>query len=268
MKRSISEKKVRGGGRFKVTLLTLLCACSFFACFSDDNSAIGWAEDTIAVDATATFRISAGESTLKYNTDWCTVTNVPDATVELMAVANPDSANAVTTTVTFAEDADPAVGSVEYEGEGFMRFILSAKLNGDVIGNSLVSDVSFGSSSAYSEGSAFDGRTNSLQSVIDAKATASLRYDLLWGNVASNAEISLVCVRRKKNGDILDVTTNGLYDVDEFHADNVDFSTARLQWGDYRLLLQEYAADGTLLLEMFSPEFSIPHIYGTCFIIR
>ena len=270
VKKAIIDNIVRGGGKLKVTssVSALFCCSAFFAAFAEAQDAIGWAEDTIAVDATAPFRMAAGELVFKYNTDWCTVTNVADATAELLAVTGPDTANAVTTAVTFAENADPASGIVQYEGEGYMRFILNAKLNGEVIGDSLVSDVSFGSPSAFSAAAAFDGRTNALQEVINAKATTSLRYDLLWGNVASNAEISLVCVRRKKNGDILDVNTNGLYDVDTFHADDVDFSTARLQWGDYRLLLQEYAADGTLLMEMFSPEFSIPHIYGTCFIIR
>ena len=258
----------RGRGKFEIYLSFM--ACCFFVChaYAVDESATGWAEDTITVDANRSFRVVSGETSLRYNTDWCTGTNVAGAAVVLKAVSDPESANAVTTTLSLAEGADLSHGALDYEGSGYTRFILSAELDGQTVGNLLVSDVSFGSASSFTVAMPFDGRTNSLQEVMDARATASLRYDLLWGNVASNAEISLVCVRRKKNGDILDVTTNGLYDVDAFHADNVDFSTARLQWGDYRLLLQEYAADGTLLLEMFSPEFSIPHIYGTCFIIR
>ena len=263
-----SVEMFRGGGKFEICLSFVACCISFCHAYAVDESATGWAEDTITVDANRSFRIVSGETSLRYNTDWCTGTNVAGATAVLKCVADPESANAVTATVSLTEGGDLAKGVVEYAGAGYKRFILSAELEGEPIGNPLVSDISFGSVSPLSASMAFDGRTNSLQCVIDAKATASLRYDLLWGNVASNAEISLVCVRRKKNGDILDVKTNGLYDVDTFHADNVDFSTARLQWGDYRLLLQEYAADGTLLLEMFSPEFSIPHIYGTCFIIR
>lgn len=253
----------------------LACLSAVVFCFSvchayavDERDATGWAKDTIAVDAAQSFRVVSGETSLGYSTTWCTGTNVVGATVVLKAVSDPESANAVTTTVALAEGADPASGSVGYEGSGYTRFILSAELDGETIGEPLVSDISFGTLSPHSAAMAFDGRTNSLQEVIDAKATASLRYDLLWGNVASNAEISLVCVRRKKNGDILDVTTNGLYDVDAFHADSVDFPTARLQWGEYRLLLQEYAGDGSLLLEMLSPEFSIPHVFGTCVVIR
>ena len=263
-----SVEMFRGGGKFEICLSFVACCFSFCHVYAVDESATGWAEDTITVDAVRSFRIVSGETSLGYNTDWCTGTNVAGATAVLKCVADPESANAVTATVSLTEGGDLAKGVVEYAGAGYKRFILSAELEGEPIGNPLVSDISFGSVSPLSASMAFDGRTNSLQCVIDAKATASLRYDLLWGNVASNAEISLVCVRRKKNGDIIDVTTNGLYDVDKFHADSVDFPTARLQWGDYRLLLQEYAEDGSLLLEMLSPEFSIEHVFGTCFVIR
>jgi hypothetical protein len=156
---------------------------------------------------------------------------------------------------------------VEYAGAGYTRFILGAELEGEPIGNPLVSDISFGSVSPLSALMAFDGRTNSLQEVMDARATALLRYDLLWGNVASNAEISLVRVRRRRNV-VLETVTNSLYDVDAFHAGDRKFSTSSLQWGDHRLLLREYAADGSLLLEMLSPEFSIPHVFGTYLIVR
>lgn len=258
----INDRIRTGGGGFAIILAV---AGAVFACSRLTAGEVTcWADDTVAVDASAPFKLVSGSIDIKYDTDWCTVTNVAGAVPVIKAVSAPDTENAVTTAVAIADLASP----VAYDGSGYMRFILCAELNGEKVGETLVSDISFGTKSAFSAAAAFDGRTNALQEVINAKATTSLRYDLLWGNVASNAEISLVCVRRKKNGDILDVKTNGLYDVDTFHADNVDFSTTRLQWGDYRLLLQEYAADGTLLLEMFSPEFSIPHIYGTCFIIR
>ena len=263
-----SVEMFRGGGKFEICLSFVACCFSFCHVYAVDESATGWAKDTITVDAVRSFRIVSGETSLGYNTDWCTGTNVAGATAVLKCVADPESANAVTATVSLTEGGDLAKGVVEYAGAGYKRFILSAELEGEPIGNPLVSDISFGSVSPPSASMAFDGRTNSLQYVIDAKATASLRYDLLWGNVASNAEISLICVRRKKNGDLLDVTTNELYDVDTFHADSVDFPTARLQWGDYRLLLQEYAGDGSLLLEMLSPEFSIEHVFGTCITIR
>lgn len=251
----------------KLPFFAMLLAGSLQAT-ADTASATGWADDTIAVDATA-FRIAVGEAALGYNADWCTGgTNVPGATVVLKAVANPDTANAATTTVSFAEGASLAAGTAAYEGDGYVRFILSAMLDGVAVGDSLVSDVSFGSSSTFTDSAPFDGRTNSLQHVIDARASASLRYDLQWANVASNAEISLVCVRRKKNGDILDVKTNSVESVDSPVMGNVDFATRNLSWGEYRLLLQEYASDGSLLLEMLSPEFYIPHIFGTCITIR
>jgi hypothetical protein len=249
--------------------LMFACAGALFAAasVSADDVATCWAEDTIAVDAEPSFRVSAGEITLGYSTDWCTGTNVAGAAVVLKAVSDPESANAVTTTLSLAEGADLSHGALDYEGSGYTRFILSAELDGQPVGNLLVSDVSFGAASSFTAAMPFDGRTNSLQEVMDARATASLRYDLLWGNVASNAEISLVRVRRRRNV-VLETVTNSLYDVDAFHAGDRKFSTSSLQWGDHRLLLREYAADGSLLLEMLSPEFSIPHVFGTYLIVR
>lgn len=268
MQNRIMCKNAMGGGKFKICLFAMMAGCLLYRADAAGESATGWAKDSIAVDASTPFRIVDGEMAFNYNTDWCTVTNVADATAELLAVTGPDTANAVTTAVTFAENADPASGIVQYEGEGYMRFILNAKLNGEVIGDSLVSDVSFGSSSAFSGALAFDGRTNALQEAVNARAPATLRYDLKWADVATEAEISLIRVRRKKNGDIFEVKTNELDSVDSPDMGSVDFSTKSLQWGEYRLLLREYASDGNLLLEFTSPEFSIAHIFGTCVVIR
>ena len=249
--------------------LTFACAGSLLAATSllADDVDTCWAEDTIAVDAAQSWRVAAGETVLGYDTDWCTGTNVAGAKAVLKAVADPESANAVTSTVSLAEGTDLSYGTIGYEGMGSTRFILSAELDGQTVGETLVSDISFGSVSLPTDSMPFDGRTNSLQDVVDNRATTLLRYDLLWGNIASNAEISIVSERRRR-GTVLEVATNSLDVVDKFHAGNVKFSTSRLQWGYHRLLLREYAADGSLLLEMLSPEFSIPTVFGTYLIVR
>ena len=41
-----------------------------------------------------------------------------------------------------------------------------------------------------------------------------------------------------------------------------------LPWGEYRLLLREFTADGSLAFEQLSPEYSLPHVFGTYMIIR
>lgn len=224
----------------------------------------GWAEATIAVDASEQFKMVSGSVAISHDTDWCTVTNVAGAVPVLKAVAAPDTANAVTTTVAITDLDSP----VAYEGSGYMRFILGAELDGATVGEALVSDVSFGAKSAFSMAAAFDGRTNALQEAVNAKATATLRYDLKWADVATGAEISLIRVRREKNGTFIDAATNTLHSVDDPDAGDLPFATAALQWGDYNLLLREYAGDGTLLLETLSPGFSIEHVFGTTIIIR
>jgi hypothetical protein len=246
----------------------MMAGCLFYRADAAVASVTEWAGNTIAVDAAAPFRTIAGSITLNYNAGWCTGAEDDGATVVIKAVADPDTANAVTSVVQLAEGADPAQGAIEYAGTGYMRFILGAELDGGSVGDEFVFDASFGAASAFSAATAFDGRTGSLQEVINAKAATSLRYDLLWADVAANAEISLVRVRRKKNGDIFEVTTNSLHSAAAPMADEVNFSTANFQWGEYKLLLREYAGDGSLILEWFSPEFSIAHVFGTCVVIR
>ena len=258
----INDRIKLGGGGFAIILAVAgaVSACSRLTA----GEVTCWADDTVAVDASASFKLVSGSIDIKYDTDWCTVTNVAGAVPVIKAVSAPDTENAVTTAVAIADFASP----VAYEGSGYMRFILCAELNGEKVGETLVSDISFGAKSAFSAALAFDGRTNALQEAVNTKAPATLRYDLKWADVATEAEISLIRVRREKNGAFIDAVTNTLHSVDAPDAGDLTFATATLQWGDYNLLLREYAADGTLLLETLSPEFSIEHVFGTAIIIR
>jgi hypothetical protein len=233
-----------------------------------DKSAVGWAETTMTLDSAEPVRMTDGAGEIVYNAGWCTGANAAGAISVLKAVSAPDTDNAVTSAVPLAAGADAMDGVVEYEGSGYMRFILSAELDGVPVGETIVSDVAFGASSAFSTAVAFDGRTNMLQEAVNAKITVPVRYDLQWANVASNAEISLIRVCLGKNGAILDVTTNFLFSADSPATGEVDLVTANLRWGEYKLMLREYAGDGALILEKASPEFSIAHVYGTCVVIR
>ncbi len=268
MQEVIIGKNARGGGKFKFCLSTAIICWAFCGMNAGDKSAVGWAETTITLDAAESVRIINGAGVIAYNASWCAGADAVGATAVLKSVSAPDTANAVTSTIPLAVGADAMDGEVEYEGSGYMRFILSAELDGVPVGEKFVSDVAFGASSAFSAAVAFDGRTNMLQEAVNAKTTVPVRYDLQWANVASNAEISLIRVCRGKNGAILDVTTNSLHSADSPIVDEVDFVTANLRWGEYKLLLQEYACDGELVLEKTSPEFSIAHVYGTCVVIR
>ena len=236
--------------------------------WATDTSVTVWSDDTISLDISSDdSRLAVGDVKIWHNPDWCTGgTNVPGAIAVLKAVANPDTENAVTTTVSIA-DAE-ALSSVDWSEGGYTRFLMNAQLNGATIGSTLVKDVSCGEISAYSAELAFDVRTNRLQEIVNAGATTNIWYDLAWANVASNADISLVRTKRSKGGSVLEVSTNVLYTVDSPVAGEVELVTKNMPRGDYVLMLREYSADGDLLLETYSQGFSIVQKYGTCFIVR
>ena len=75
-------------------------------------------------------------------------------------------------------------------------------------------------------------------------------------------------MRHAKNGDLIDVTTNRLGLADSPVVGELPHSMQNLPWGEYRLLLQEYAGDESLAMEHLSPEYVIPHVFGTYMIIR
>ena len=253
---------------FSAPLRMAACAAALSAFADDVESVTAWADGTIAVDASVDgFRAAMSPCTLRCSPDWCTGgTNVAGASYSLSVVTGPDTANAVTTAVSVAEATQE--DDVSYTGSGYVRFILKAEAEGAVVGSTLVQDVSFGVRSALSAAAAFDGREGALQEIADAGTATTLLYSSDWAEGAANLQISSVCVRHAKNGDLLDVTTNALYSSAAPASGERAYVPGRQPWGEYRLLLQQFAGDGTLLLEHLSPEFVIPHVIGTCFTIR
>lgn len=261
--------------KIKTDLCSLTAAISLASCIglpemaeADTGAVTVWAAEAITLDLSSeNCRLAVGDVAVWHNPDWCTGgTNVEGAVAVLKAVACPDTANAVTTTVSLT-DAD-VLSSIDWSESGYTRFVMNAELDGVTVGSTLVKDISIGEESAYSVESAIDVRTNALQEIVNARATTNLWYDLKWANVTSNAEVSLVCTKRAKNGSIMSVSTSLLHTVDSPETGSLEFVTKNLQWGDYALMLREYSADGALLLETRSPGFSIAHVYGTCVIVR
>ena len=247
-------------------LLTAIAVSGRMLCA--DEGVTVWATECISVDLSVNeCRLAVGEVAVWHTPDWCTGgTNVEGAVAVLKAVANPDTANAVTSAVAIV-DAD-RLAFTDWTGSGYVRFILDAEVEGEKVGETLLADVSFGTASCFSAELAFDARTNALQETVNAKAKTSLCYDLKWADVATSADISLICTKRAKNGSVLQVNTNVLSTVDSPESGEVDFVTKNLQWGDYVLLLREYSVDGLTLIETESPAFSVAHVYGTCVIVR
>ena len=149
---------------------------ALFSAHAQDGSVTSWAEDCISVDASISkTRLAIDAVSLWHNPDWCTGgTNVEGAVAVLKAVTNPDTANAITSTVEIV-DAD-GLASTEWTGSGYVRFLLNAEVEGQKVGDTLVADVSFGTESAFSTGLAFDARTNALQEIVNAKSKTTLNY--------------------------------------------------------------------------------------------
>ena len=251
--------------RLCFTFVAALCATAISALA--DEPVTAWAADAIAVDAADGLHVAVGTATLRCNPDWCTGgTNVSGAAAVLKVVSDPGSAQATTSAVPLSVSTGEF--DVPYSGAGYMRFILSAEKEGAALGSLVLGDVSFGIKSAFTASAAYDGRTSALQEIANAGAATALRYDLKWGENATTATFSRICVRHAKNGDLIDVTTNRLGLADSPVVGELPHSMQNLPWGEYRLLIQEFACDGSLAMEHLSPEYVIPHVFGTYMIIR
>ena len=156
MQEVIIGKNARGGGKFKFCLSAAIICWAFCGMNAGDKSAVGWAETTITLDSAEPVRMTGGAGEIVYNAGWCTGANAAGAISVLKAVSAPDTANAVTSTIPLIAGADAMDGVVEYEGSGYMRFILSAELDGVPVGEKIVSDVAFGASSAFSAAVAWE----------------------------------------------------------------------------------------------------------------
>ena len=258
-------KKISG------SLVVVFVSLALFAtdmAVANAEAITAWAMDSISLDLSeSTCRLAVDDVKVWHNPNWCTGgTNVEGAVAVLKAVTNPDTVNAATTTVSVAEAGK--LSSTDWQADGYVRLLLSAEVEGKQIGDTLVSDISFGMGLESSAGIAFDVRTNAFQEIVNAKASTSLNYDLNWADVATKADISLVCTKKEKNGSVISVTTSDVASVQSPTIGSVYFATANLQWGDYVLLLREYAADGSMILETESAGFSIARVFGTCVIVR
>ena len=208
-----------------------------------------WAADTIAVDAAA-FRMAVAPKMLRCSPDWCTGgTNVPGATYSLLAVTAPDTTQAATSSVPVS--AASVEGDVPYSASGYVRFIMKAEVAGETIGETLVGDVSFGTTETASATTCADSRTNSLQEAIYASGAVDLTYSTRWADNA--AAVTLRAVRLSGRGGAATVTN------ELFTASGVDVEGLSVLNGGgkgwWRLLCQVMNDTDGVLLEYQTGEF-------------
>ena len=238
------------------------CAASLSACADDAVAVTSWADDAIAVYAdVGEFRVAASSDSvsLRCSPDWCTGTNVVGATYTLKAVTDPDTANAVTSTVpTLVSSGE---GDVPYSGSGYVRFLLSAEVGGEPVGKTLASDVSFGVKSSLSSAVAYDNRESSLQEIVKGGGAVNLEYDTFWAEGAASVEMYKVMLAGKGGASTV---TNSVF------SDTAEASGAAplggLDIGWWRLLCRLKGASGETLLEYETDDIRKPG--GMVFVVQ
>ena len=244
-----------GGVLTRLLPLSLCVAVCVARAYADDaGSVTSWADDAIAVYAdVGEFRVAASSDSvsLRCSPDWCTGTNVMGATYTLKAVSDPGTANAVTSTVpTLASSGE---GDVSYSGSGYVRFLLSAEVGGEPVGETLASDVSFGVKSSLSSAVAYDNRENSLQEAVKGGGAVNLEYDTFWVEGTSSVEMYKVMLAGKGGAPTV---TNSVF------SDMAEASGAAplggLDIGWWRLLCRLKGASGETLLEYETEDFRKP----------
>ena len=236
-----------------IPLCMAACAAALSAFADNLESVTSWADDAIAVDASVDgFRIATGAVSLRCSPDWCTGgTNVTGSLYSLRAVTDPDTANAVTSAVPALVYSGEC--NVPYSGSGYVRFLLSAEIGGEPVGETLTSDVSFGVMSALSSAVAYDNRGSSLQEAVVSGGAVNLDYDTFWTEGAASVEIGAVHL----SGEGGDATaTNALFAA-AAEADGA-FAMRSLGRGWWRLLCQLKGESGETLLEYLTDEFKMP----------
>ena len=208
-----------------------------------------WAADTIAVDV-ATFRMAVAPKMLRCSPDWCTGgTNVSGATYSLLAVTAPDTPQAATSSVPVSVAS--AEGDVSYSSSGYVRFIMKAEVAGATVGETLVSDVSFGVAGAANAATCADSRTNALQEAIYASGAVDLTYSTRWADNATAVTLSAVKLTGRGGTAI---ATNELFTASGMDAEGL----ACLNGGGkgwWRLLCQVMNDTDGVLLEYQTSEF-------------
>ena len=237
--------------RFSMSICMAACAAALSA-FADDASVTAWADDAIAVDAgQSEFKIVTGIASLWCSPDWCTGgTNVSGSTYSLKVVSDPDTANAVTSSVSALVYSSAC--EVPYSGSGYVRFLLSAEAGGAPVGKTLVGDVSFGVMSGLSSAVAYDNRASSLQEAVRRGGAINLEYDTFWAEGTASLSIGAVALSGR-GGDA--TATNALFNVSEEAAGTT--AMRGLARGDWRLLCQLKSGSGETLLEYLTDEFRV-----------
>ncbi|MBQ2629957.1 MAG: hypothetical protein IJG13_09800 [Kiritimatiellae bacterium] len=206
-----------------------------------------WADAVTAVDA-CDFRAALGTATLRCSPKWCT--DAEGAEYSLSVVTDPDTANAVTSSVPVS--ATTVEGNAAYAGSGYVRFILKASVGGTETGDVLVQDVSFGVASEQSAAIVADSRVESLQEAIRADGVANVVYSSDWAEGAAAVSVAEIALAGR-GGEA--IATNSVLSASSVAAGTVPVGGLDAGW--YRLLYRAVDGGGETLLEYLTDEFRV-----------
>ena len=237
--------------RLRCAILPIASAAAFAVTHvyvaNADEPVMAWADDVVSVDSSG-FRTAVGTATLRCSPKW--LSGEDGASYSLSVVADPDAANAATSSVPVS--AATVEGDVTYAGSGYVRFILKASVDGVEVGDPLVQDVSFGVKSDSCASIAADSRASSLQERVLADNGAYVAYSTEWAEGSASVAVSVIGLSGK-GGDA--TGTNTVFSTSSAAEDYA--AVLGLDPGWCRLLFRAVDSAGSTLLEYVTDEFRV-----------
>ena len=238
----MAKSKVRRG-----TIIVAALAAVVTTNAIADEPVTAWADEVTAVDA-CNFRAALGTASLRCSPKWCT--DAEGAEYSLSVVTDPDTANAVTSSVPVS--ATTVEGNAAYAGSGYVRFILKASVGGTETGDVLVQDVSFGVASEQSAAIVADSRAESLQEAIRADGVANVVYSSDWADGAAAVSVSEIKLAGR---DGAATATNSVITAAAVADGTAPVGGLDIGW--HRLLYRAVDGDGETLLEYLTDAFKV-----------
>ena len=207
-----------------------------------------------------TYRRMVSLETLTYSPYWLSANEGADRAVRIDVVTDPDTENAVTNTLVTTENGAESVydWTPVSEAQPFCRLLHWTLDGGAPTGTPLLCDAVIGVQSSLAATLSVDTRTNSLQEVANADATADLTYSPLWQNGVS-VRLERICQRT----DPVSETTNSLLQSEADIESAYSLATATLSSGHY--ILRHITLDSTShpFGDILTAEFDIQRPLGT-----
>lgn len=226
------------------------------------------APSAIKVDVRGGTAVALSPAEIGYSPAWGGVTD-NGAYVELLKVEDPDTANAVTTTVTTCAANAEDNYSYTVGAERIVRFIHRVHAAGGAeAGETLVRDVAFGWRGVAADIAVADTRVTSLREAVAASVSkgghVSLTYDTDWATNGAPASVAIKALALTGEGGTVR-TTNSVFTAAADAVGEAPLTGIGTGW--FRLLCQVSDASGNPLLEYATGEFLLKE-YATMIYMR